>query len=269
MRYNTIWLSDIHLGYRDCKADYLLDFLNNTQANTLYLVGDIVDLWAMKRSFLWPKSHHEVLRKIIALANNGTRIVYVPGNHDGLVREVIGNSILNIEVCANYVHTTAEGKRLLMMHGDELDHAVLCSPFRRLVGDASYSLLLRMNRWGNCIRRWFGLPYWSLAYYVKNRVKNAREAITAFEEAAAQEARRQQVDGIVCGHIHQPEIRNINDVLYCNDGDWVESCTALVEHGNGKLELVHWADLQQSIKSDLAANDETITAPYALPRLSP
>ncbi|MEZ5530504.1 MAG: UDP-2,3-diacylglucosamine diphosphatase [Porticoccaceae bacterium] len=269
MQYHAIWLSDIHLGYRDCKAEFLLDFLNKTRCDTLYLVGDVVDLWAMKRTFLWPASHHEVLRKIISLANNGTRVIYVPGNHDGLVRDIAGSSVLNIEVHPHYVHTTREGKQLLMMHGDEFDHAVLCSRFNRIVGDAGYSLLLHMNRWSNRIRRWMGLPYWSLAYYVKNRVRNARAAITAFEEAAALEAIRWGVDGIICGHIHQPEIRTIDGVLYCNDGDWVESCTALIEHRSGKLELVHWGDLQQAIKSDQAANDASISAPYRLPRLSP
>ncbi|WP_461482630.1 UDP-2,3-diacylglucosamine diphosphatase, partial [Porticoccus sp.] len=145
MHYNAVWLSDIHLGYRDCKADFLLDFLTRTRCDTLYLVGDVVDLEAMKRSFLWPRNHHEVLRKIIALANNGTRVIYVPGNHDGLVRDIVGNSVLNIEIHPHYVHTTREGKQLLLMHGDEFDHAVLCTPFTRFVGDAGYSLLLRLN----------------------------------------------------------------------------------------------------------------------------
>ncbi len=269
MHYNAIWLSDIHLGYRDCKAEFLLDFLNKTHGDTLYLVGDVVDLESMKRSFLWPQSHHEVLRKIISLANSGTRVIYVPGNHDGLVRDIVGSSVLNIEIHPHYVHTTGDGKQLLLMHGDEFDHAVLCSAFTRVIGDAGYSLLLRLNRWSNRVRRGLGLPYWSLAYYVKNRVKNARAAIAAFEEAAALEALRWGVDGIICGHIHQPEIRTIDGILYCNDGDWVESCTALIEHRGGKLELIHWGDLQQAIKSDHAANDATITAPYRLPRLSP
>lgn len=269
MKHNTVWLSDIHLGYRDCKAEFLLDFLNNMQCETLYLVGDVVDIWAMKKSFMWPESHHKVLKKLIDLASNGTRVVYVPGNHDGLVRDICGSSLLNIEVHQQIIHTTAAGKKLLLMHGDEFDHAVLCTPLNRLVGDAGYTLLLGLNRWINRARRLCGLPYWSLAYYVKNRVKNAKAAITSFEEAAAQEAERRGVDGIVCGHIHQPEIRSINGVLYCNDGDWVESCTALVENRAGWLELVHWGDLKQAIKDDRAANDSSIHAPYPLPRLTP
>ena len=269
MHYPAIWLSDIHLGDRDCKAEFLLDFLNNTSCDKLYLVGDMIDLWAMKRSFFWPSSHHAVLRKIIAMANLGTRIIYIPGNHDGLVREIIGDSVLNVEIHKDYIHTTQAGKKLLLMHGDEFDHTVLCSRWIKIIGYTTYSLLIRLNRWGNKIRKLLGLPYWSMAYYIKNRVKNARKAIAAFEKAAADEAMRRGVDGIICGHIHQPEIRSIDGVLYCNDGDWIESCTALVEHNNGRLELVHWGDLQQGIKCDKAANDSSITAPYPLPKLSP
>jgi len=269
MHYPDIWLSDIHLGDRDCKADFLLDFLNNTSCDKLYLVGDMIDLWAMKRSFFWPSSHHAVLRKIIAMANLGTKVIYIPGNHDGLVREIIGDSVLNVEIHKDYIHTTQAGKKLLLMHGDEFDHTVLCSRWIKIIGYTTYSLLIRLNRWGNKIRKLLGLPYWSMAYYIKNRVKNASKAIANFEKAAADEAMRRGVDGIICEHIHQPEIRSIDGVLYCNDGDWIESCTALVEHNNGRLELVHWGDLQQGIKCDKAANDSSITAPYSLPKLSP
>lgn len=267
MHYPAIWLSDIHLGDRDCKAEFLLDFLKSTSCDTLYLVGDMIDLWAMKRSFFWPPSHHAVLRKIISLANSGTNVIYIPGNHDELVREIIGTSVLNIKIHNEYIHTTRAGKKLLLTHGDEFDHAVLCNRLTKIIGYAAYGLLIRINRWGNRIRKYFGLPYWSLAYYIKNRVKNSREAIATFEQAAAQEAIRRKVDGIVCGHIHQPEIRTIEGVLYCNDGDWIESCTALVEHPQGQLEILHWGDLQQGIKSDMAANDPRFSAPYPLPRL--
>lgn len=228
----------------------------------------MIDLWAMKRSFFWPSSHHDVLRKIISLADNDTQVIYIPGNHDGLIREIVGDSVLNIEIHKEYIHTTQAGKKLLLLHGDEFDHAVLCSSLTKFVGYTSYSLLIRLNRWGNKIRKYLGLPYWSLAYYIKNRVKNARAAIITFENAAAQEALLRGMDGIICGHIHQPEIRTINGILYCNDGDWIESCTALVEHKQGRLELVHWGDLKQGIKSDQAANDPSITAPYPLPKLS-
>ncbi|UTV30759.1 UDP-2,3-diacylglucosamine diphosphatase [Photobacterium atrarenae] len=267
MHYNTIWLSDIHLGFRDCKAEYLLDLLSNTRCDTLYLVGDIIDIWAMNRSFHWPQSHQEVLKKLIEIASGETRVIYIPGNHDYQLREIIGSILLNVEIQSRQVHTTAAGKQFLITHGDEFDHAVMCSNLLKTIGDASYYQLLRLNRAINRLRKCFGLPYWSLAYYVKNRVGNARKAIEHYEEAAAKEAAKLELDGIICGHLHQPELRAINGVLYCNDGDWVESCTALVEHQEGRLELVHWADLKQPIKCDQAANDKAFCAPYPLPGL--
>lgn len=267
LRLNTVWLSDIHLGYKGCRANFLLDFLERTRADTIYLVGDVIDFWSMKRHFIWPAEHQAVLCKLLALAAAGTRVVYIPGNHDEYSRSLCGHTLVNIEIHRELVHTTGQGKRLLMVHGDEFDHAVRCSPFHRLVGDLGYDFLLFLNRWGNRARRLFGLPYWSLAYYIKNRVRNARAAIDAFEQAAADEARRRGLDGIVCGHIHQPEIRTIDGVLYCNDGDWVESCTALVEHRDGRLELFHWGDLQQALKCDRAANDSEAASLLRLPRL--
>lgn len=265
---NSIWLSDIHLGYKGCRADFLLDFLSSIRADVIYLVGDVIDFWAMGRHFSWPENHQAVLRRLLALAASGTRVVYIPGNHDELSRELCGSNLLNVEILPEAVHTTATGKRLLMVHGDQFDHAVRRGLIHRLAGDMSYDFLLFLNRWGNRVRRWAGLPYWSLAYYIKNRVKNARAAIAAFESAAAAEARRRGLDGIICGHIHQPEIRTIDGVLYCNDGDWIESCTALVEHRDGRLELIHWGDLQQALKCDRAANDETAHRLLRLPALA-
>ncbi len=267
--YNAVWLSDIHLGYKGCRAEFVLDFLEHNPARTIYLVGDVVDIWALRRSFLWPDSHHAVVKKLIQLAADGTRVVYIPGNHDERCRDLCGRFLLNIEILREAVHTTAEGKRLLMVHGDEFDHAVRCGPLHRLAGELGYDLLLFLNRWGNRLRNRLGLPYWSLAYYVKNRVANARQAIRAFEAAAAREAARRGLDGIVCGHIHQPEIRSIDGILYCNDGDWVESCTALVENREGRLELVHWGDLRQVVKGCHAANDPDTAAPLRLPSLRP
>jgi len=253
---NAIWLSDIHLGYKDCRAEFLLDFLDKNPAKIIYLVGDIIDLWALKRQFQWPESHQAVLRKLLDIASSGTRVVYIPGNHDDECRTLCGQRLLHIEIHREVIHRTAAGKQLLVLHGDEFDHAVRCTRFHKLMGDLGYDFLLFLNRWGNRIRSVMGLPYWSLAYYIKNRVHNARAAIQAFEEAAAAEVRKRNLDGIVCGHIHQPEIRTIDGVLYCNDGDWVESCTALVEHNTGRLELIHWGDLQQAVKCDQAANDD-------------
>ncbi|MCK9503128.1 MAG: UDP-2,3-diacylglucosamine diphosphatase [Porticoccaceae bacterium] len=263
---NAVWLSDIHLGYKGCRAEFVLDFLNKNPAKVIYLVGDVIDFWALKRQFMWPESHHAVIKKLLALAASGTRVVYIPGNHDDHCRDLCSQVLLNVEVHREIIHRTAEGKRLLVVHGDEFDHAVRCNRLHKLAGNLGYDLLLFINRWSNRVRGWLGLPYWSLAYYIKNRVTNALTAIRAFEHAAAAEARRRNLDGIVCGHIHQPEIRTIDGVLYCNDGDWIESCTALVEQNTGRLELIHWGDLQQALKCDQAANDDH-PRPLRLPAL--
>ncbi|MGD9660849.1 MAG: UDP-2,3-diacylglucosamine diphosphatase [Porticoccaceae bacterium] len=263
---NAVWLSDIHLGYKGCRAEFVLDFLNKNPAKVIYLVGDVIDFWALKRQFMWPESHHAVIKKLLALAASGTRVVYIPGNHDDHCRDLCAQVLLNIEIHREIIHRTAEGKRLLVVHGDEFDHAVRCNRLHKLAGNIGYDLLLFVNRWSNRIRGWMGLPYWSLAYYIKNRVTNAMVAIRSFENAAAAEARRRNLDGIVCGHIHQPEIRTIDGVLYCNDGDWIESCTALVERNTGRLELIHWGDLQQAVKCDQAANDDKLR-PLRLPSL--
>ena len=265
---NAIWLSDTHLGTRDCRAEFLLDFLQRTRCDVLYLIGDIVDIWALKRSFYWPASHQAVLRHIVARAAAGTRVVYIPGNHDLLARDIAARQFLDIEVAVEAVHTTADGRRLLLLHGDQFDQVVLCSRLNRWVGNASYAALLALNHLANGARRRLRLPYWSLAYYVKNRVGNARAAIETFERAAVHEAQRRGFDGVVCGHIHQPELRVIDDVLYCNDGDWVESCTALVEYRSGRLELVHWGDLQQPLKCERTAGAATEFQLLRLPRLS-
>lgn len=266
-KLNTIWLSDIHLGYKSCRAQFVLDFLEHNRADTIYLVGDIVDLWALSRRFMWPDSHHAVLKKLIDLAASGIRVVYIPGNHDSKCRDLCNQQLLNIDICREVVHTTADGKRLLITHGDEFDHLVRGNHLYHLLGDLSYDLLLFLNRWGNRLRKCMGLPYWSLAYYIKNRVADARAAIRTFEEAAICEARLRGLDGIICGHIHQPEIRTIDGILYCNDGDWVESCTALVEKPDGHLQLTHWGDLQQTLTCSQAANDEQLRQYRSIPIL--
>ena len=256
LQFNTLFLSDIHLGDKSCKAEYLLSLLNQVSCKTLYLVGDIIDLWVMKSGIHWPANHQKVLDRLTQMAEGGTKVIYVPGNHDDPMRKYTGSKLLGVEVHREYVHTTADNRRLLLLHGDEFDSAIIFSPLQRLVGYCSYSLLLAINGINNRVRRWLKLPYWSLAYYIKNKVGNARRAIETFEKAAAEEAARRGFDGIVCGHIHQPEIRHYGDTLYCNDGDWLESCTALVENRDGSLELLHWADYQQTVKAEPAANDE-------------
>jgi len=242
----TAFLSDIHLGSRECRADLLLDFLHRVQPEELILVGDIVDLWSLKRSFYWPQAHNNVLRTLLGKAKHGTRIVYVPGNHDIELREYAGMAFGNLEIHRDYVHTTAEGLKLLVLHGDEFDGAVKCSRWLAAVGSSAYDFTMFLNRHFNAIRHRLGYGYWSLAGYLKSRVGNAMQYVRSFEQAAAHEARRRGLDGVVCGHIHRPELATVNDVVYCNDGDWVENCTVLVEKRNGRLELWNWAEHQRS-----------------------
>ena len=242
-RYRSIWISDTHLGTRGCKVDYLLDFLRHNESDYLYLVGDIVDGWSLKRSWFWSQPHNDVLQKILRKARKGTRVIYIPGNHDEFARDYVDLLFGGITVAARAVHKTADGRRLLVMHGDEFDGVVACHKWLAVLGSQSYQCALVMNHWFNRIRRRLGYPYWSLSAYLKHKVKNAVQFIHDFEHAVSAEAVRCRVDGIVCGHIHKAEIREIDGVLYCNDGDWVESCTALAETTDGKLEIVHWGYL--------------------------
>lgn len=268
--YPAIWISDIHLGYRQCKAEFLLDFLKTVSCDRLYLVGDVIDMWAMKRSFYWPKSHYEVLKKLIKIAQKGkTQVIYIPGNHDEPNRDLVGNTLLGVEIHREFIHETSTGRRFLLCHGDEFENAIRHSRLNQIIGDISYDLLLWINRWGNQVRSWFGKPYWSLATYIKNRVDKARKTIEIYEEEAASEARKRGLDGVICGHIHQPEIRKIDGVLYCNDGDWTESCTALIEDDEGWLELLHWSEARQSIKNDRDDEDDNFQTPImVLPKVS-
>lgn len=256
LRSRAVWISDVHLGFKDCKADYLLDFLSRIETETLYLLGDMIDMWALKKRFFWPTSHHEVLRAINNLALNGTRVVYIPGNHDEPCRDYVGQFWGAVEIKYEDIHETAQGKKLLMFHGDVLDNFIRLGWFNRAVGDAAYEFLLFVNRWVNYLRKRMGFSYWSLASYIKNRVKNARDAIEIYEDAAIREAERRGLDGVICGHIHQAEIIVKDGILYCNDGDWIESCTALMEDQEGKIELIHWTERCHAIKSLDACNDD-------------
>ncbi|HEX7029960.1 MAG TPA: UDP-2,3-diacylglucosamine diphosphatase [Gammaproteobacteria bacterium] len=251
-RYRAIWISDIHLGFRGCAAELLLDFLHSVECDTLYLVGDIIDIWELERRVYWPQAHNNVIRTLLGKAKLGTRVVYIPGNHDELLRDYCGMDFGNIEVRRDAIHETADGRKLLIMHGDEMDSVVQCSRFLAVIGSRAYDWLLWANRYVNAIRKRLGKPYWSLAAFLKHKVKNAVNFISSFEKGVAHEARRRGADGVVCGHIHRAEIRDIDGILYCNDGDWVESCTALTENFDGALEIVHWAD-----KSDEAGNPAT------------
>jgi len=243
LRYRTVWISDVHLGFRGCSADLLLDFLRRLECETLYLVGDIVDIWNLRRGVYWPRAHNDVVRTILGKARHGTRVIYVPGNHDELFRDHDGGCFGDVEIRSEYIHETRDGRRLLVVHGDEFDSVVKCNRWLAMLGTRAYDVLLAANRWFNLARRRLGMGYWSLAGYLKHRVKNAVNYISNFEEAVAREAARRGVDGLVCGHIHHAEIRDIRGVLYLNCGDWVESNTALVEHPSGRIELLRWADV--------------------------
>lgn len=244
-KFRTVWISDIHLGTRGAKTEFLLDFLRHTECDILYLVGDIVDGWRLKRQWYWPQSHNTVVQKILRKARAGTKVIYVPGNHDEAFRDYTGVHFGGIRVMRDTIHKTADGRRLLVIHGDAFDGVVKYARWLALLGDWAYNLCLTLNNWFNYLRRRLGFGYWSLSAYLKNKVKNAVQFVDNFEQAVTEEARRRKVDGVVCGHIHKAEMRTIGGILYCNDGDWVESCTALVEHMDGGLEILHWAEQRQ------------------------
>ncbi|MDR3515890.1 MAG: UDP-2,3-diacylglucosamine diphosphatase [Azospirillaceae bacterium] len=250
-KYRSIWISDVHLGTRGCQAEMLLDFLKQTESEFLYLVGDIVDGWRLKRSWYWPQAHNDVVQKLLRRVRKGTRVIYIPGNHDEGFREFVGSNFGGVTVAAEAVHVTADGRRFLVIHGDQFDVVVKYAKWLAHIGDTAYMLLLLLNTWVNVARRRMGFRYWSVSAYLKHKVKNAVEFIGNYERALAEEARRRNVHGVICGHIHTAEMRDMEGVLYCNDGDWVESCTALVEHETGELELIHWAEHRnrQTIKA--------------------
>ncbi len=242
-RYRAVFISDTHLGTRDCRSDFLADFLRQTECSHLYLVGDIVDGWRLRKSWYWDANHDEVIRLILKKARSGTEVTYIPGNHDEMFRAWLpmGLEVAGVRLRQDAQHTTADGRRLLVMHGDEFDSVVRYAKALALLGDQAYTTALVLNRYFNAIRRRLGHPYWSLSAWLKRQVKGAVKAIDRFEVAVAAEARRRGFDGVVCGHIHHAEMREVGGVLYINDGDWVESCTALVEHEDGRLELIDWA----------------------------
>ncbi len=253
--YRAVFISDLHLGTPGCQAEELLEFLKAHPSDFLYLVGDIVDGWQLRRRWYWPQSHNDVVQKIMRKARKGCRVIFIPGNHDEFARQFAGHHFGGIEVALDAVHVTAAGRRLWIIHGDAFDGVVQCARWLAVVGDNLYELTLRMNRHLNRLRRRFGLPYWSLSAYLKHKVKTALNYVTDFEKAVAAEARRRGHDGVVCGHIHRAEMRQIDGTLYCNDGDWVESRTALVEHPDGRLELRHWTTRDANNDTVAAAED--------------
>ena len=245
-RYRTIFISDVHLGTPGCQATALLDFLKAHPSDNLYLVGDIIDGWQLRRKWYWPQAHNDVVQKLLKRARKGCRVVFIPGNHDEFAREFIGHCFGDIEVMEEAVHITADGRQLWVIHGDYFDAVVQCARWLAIVGDNLYEFTLKLNRYLNSLRARMGLPYWSLSAYLKQKVKSALNYVTDFEVAVASEARNRGHQGVVCGHIHRAEMRDIDGVLYCNDGDWVESRTALVEDFDGKLQLLHWAPASET-----------------------
>ncbi|MFC4845555.1 UDP-2,3-diacylglucosamine diphosphatase [Hephaestia sp. GCM10023244] len=256
-RYRTIWISDVHLGTRGCNDALLIDFLDHVDSDTIYLVGDIIDGWRLKKRFYWPERHNAIVRRVLKRAKRGSRVVYIPGNHDEMFRQFAGMNFGGVEISKNAIHITADGRRLLVLHGDEFDAIVLGHRWLALFGDLAYAALLRLNGVVAVVRRRLGLPYWSLSKHAKKKVKNAVAFISRFEDAVAHEAMRLGSDGVVCGHIHTAEERRFGDIVYYNDGDWVESCTALVEHFDGRMEILHWAE-------EVAARTAPPTAPNAM-----
>lgn len=236
--FRTIFISDLHLGTPGCQAEALLEFLKIYTSDNLYLVGDIVDGWQLKRKWYWPQSHNDIIQKLLRKARKGCRVIYVPGNHDEFGRHFLDHSFGGIEIREEAVHITADGKKLWVIHGDYFDGVIQCAKWLAYVGDNLYEFTLKLNRYLNQLRARLGMPYWSLSAYLKLKVKKAVNFISDFEVAVANEARKLGYQGVVCGHIHHAEIRNIEGMLYCNDGDWVESCSALVEHSDGRLEIL-------------------------------
>lgn len=240
-RFRTLFLSDIHLGTRGCQAEMLIDFLREHDAGRIYLVGDIFDGWRLKKGWYWPQAHNDVVQKLLRKARKGTEIIYIPGNHDEVMRSYLGSHFGGIEVRDRDVHEAADGTRYLVIHGDQFDMVVRHAKWLAHVGDWAYTLVLWLNGWFNRLKRLWGGQYWSLSKWLKLKVKQAVNFIGAFEETLSAEARRAGVDGVICGHIHHAAIKEQAGIKYVNTGDWVESCTAIAETETGQMVLIDWA----------------------------
>jgi UDP-2,3-diacylglucosamine pyrophosphatase LpxH len=249
-RYRAVFISDLHLGTPGCQAEALLEFLRVSSSECLYLVGDIIDGWQLRRRWYWPQQHNDVVQKLLRRARKGSRVIFVPGNHDEFARQFLDHQFGGIEVVEEAVHVTATGQQLWVTHGDYFDGVIQYAKWLAYVGDSLYEWTLKLNRHLNHWRAKLGLPYWSLSAYLKLKVKKAVNFISDFEVAVAREAKKRGHHGVVCGHIHHAEMREIDGVLYCNDGDWVESLTALVEHHDGRLEIVHWGQVLAGVIAD-------------------
>jgi UDP-2,3-diacylglucosamine pyrophosphatase LpxH len=242
MNYKSIFVSDIHLGTRFSQAEHFVEFLRDTKSENLFFVGDIIDGWAIKRKFKWEQSHSDVIQKVLRKARKGTKVYFIIGNHDEFLRPfaplVMGE---NLEIVNEMEYNALNGKKYLVTHGDFFDSITMTKRWLAIVGDIGYDFILHVNHWLNSARKKVGIKrYWSLSKYVKDNVKRSVSFITDFEDILANHAKRKEYDGVICGHIHKAEAKIIDDVEYLNCGDWVESCTAVVENFDGTFEVVHW-----------------------------
>ena len=260
-----MFLSDFHLGTRGCQAEELLAFLRRYDADQIYLVGDIIDGWALRSSWYWPQAHNDVVQKLLRKVRKGCRLVYVPGNHDEFLRDYLGNNFGGVEVANHAIHEAADGRRYLVTHGDQFDLVVRHAKWLAHLGDGAYTLALFVNTYLNLIRRRLGLTYWSLSAWAKGKVKNAVNFIGRFEEALAAEATRYGVDGVICGHIHHAALRDEGSLRYVNSGDWVESCTGIIEHYDGRFELIRWAEIQKEEAIPKKRKMKRVDLPLGLP----
>ena len=269
--YRTIWLSDLHLGSRNTNSDYLLDFLEHHDAEYLYLVGDIFDLWLLNSGWYWPAVNERIVELVFAKCGNGTKVFYIPGNHDGALRRHVHTEIRGVQLVPEAIHRTADGRRFLVLHGDEFDPVSTYSTWLARLGSDAYELLLRLNRYVSVCRRWLGWGYWSLSAFLKHQVKEVVNFLGSFKKEIVGEARRRQVDGLICGHVHHASFEEIGGVIYTNTGDWVESCTALVENFDGTLQIIRWAEQHALIFDERAylAAQEAHAHRYRDRRLAP
>jgi len=247
--FRTLFLSDLHLGTRGCQAERVLDFLRHHDAETIYLVGDIIDGWQLKSSWYWPQTHNDIIQKFLRKARKGTRIVYVPGNHDDFLRDYLGVHLGGVVVEEPSLHVSANGRRYLVIHGDRFDAIVTNARWLALLGDWAYTCALVVNRIFNGMRRRIGFPYWSLSQWAKLKVKNAVSYIGEYEKTLVAEAHRHSADGVICGHIHHAAIHDDFGIRYINCGDWVESCTAIAEHSDGRFEIITWTHTRPQIEA--------------------
>jgi UDP-2,3-diacylglucosamine pyrophosphatase LpxH len=260
----TLFLSDIHLGTTGCQTAFLLEFLKRYEADTVYLVGDIIDGWRLRKGWYWPQGHNDVVQKLLRKVRKGAKLIYIPGNHDEFLREYAGGTFGGIEIHEHFVHHGADGARYLVIHGDVFDVVVVHARWLAYLGDWAYEAALKFGQAVSFVRRRMGLPYWSLSAWAKHRVKTAVNFIGSFENCLAEEARRTGANGVICGHIHHAAERQIGDIRYLNTGDWVESCTALVEHADGRMEIIYFADILR--EEQTVPVQKALSPPLALVR---